>query len=121
MYLQLDTGSSNMIVNTRNCTSCNTAPSIVVSSSSLVSCSSSDCDNNYCAPSPASQACGFSIVYGSGWAKGALLKGNVGIANVTVNDIVFGGIIEESSGIYVSFITSFVTSFVLCQVSRVSI
>ncbi|EME29794.1 aspartyl protease [Galdieria sulphuraria] len=96
VYLQLDTGSSNLIVNTNNCSDCNDAPSITVSSFSQVSCSSSSCSSNFCAPSPYTQACGFYIQYGSGLAEGALLKGDVEIANITAQDIVFGGILKES-------------------------
>ncbi|GJQ12144.1 hypothetical protein GpartN1_g3935.t1 [Galdieria partita] len=98
VYLQLDTGSSNLIVNTNDCSECNSAPSVSVSSFSKISCTSSSCSNSYCAPSPLSADCGFSIQYGSGSATGVLLRGNVGIANVTASDIVFGGILKESSG-----------------------
>eukprot|EP00871_Galdieria_phlegrea_P003621 jgi/Galph1/425/GphlegSOOS_G5255.1 len=96
-YIQLDTGSSNLIVNTNKCTSCNSASSIAYSQFSPISCSSNECSQSYCAPSPENSACGFSITYGSGNVKGALLQGNVGIANLTAKNIVFGGIIEESS------------------------
>jgi hypothetical protein len=56
--------------------------------------------------------CGFSIEYGSGSAKGALLKGNVEIANITAKDIVFGGILEESNSAFVfCFHIAFKNSF----------
>ncbi|GJD07786.1 Embryonic pepsinogen [Galdieria sulphuraria] len=97
-YVQLDTGSSNLLISTTNCSHCQANKKLQLNGLTSVSCSSSDCcqQSSSCCSKQDPSLCGVLVEYGSGFASGALVKGTVTISNISVYTT-FGGILNSSS------------------------
>eukprot|EP00871_Galdieria_phlegrea_P000621 jgi/Galph1/155/GphlegSOOS_G4931.1 len=98
-YVQLDTGSSNLLVSTENCSNCQAKKKLSFGSLKTLSCSSGDgccSSSSSCCSKDDPSLCGVFVEYGSGFASGVLVKGTVTLANMSV-EATFGGTLNASS------------------------
>jgi hypothetical protein len=96
-YVQLDTGSSNLLISTANCSHCQAKKRLQFDGLKNISCSSSNCcqHSSSCCSQQDPSLCGVKVEYGSGFASGVLVQGTVTISNISV-DTIFGGILDSS-------------------------